>query len=80
MPSEHTAMLIGGELLAGAGAPIAVENPYTTETIVDAEALARTELGREGLEAFQETKHVHMESKIERKEWWYPYREYGSAG
>ena len=36
------------------------------------------ELGREGLEAFQETKHVHMESRIERKEWWYPYREYGS--
>ena len=36
------------------------------------------ELGREGLEAFQETKHVHMESKIERKEWWYPYREYGA--
>jgi betaine-aldehyde dehydrogenase len=38
------------------------------------------ELGREGLEAFQETKHVHMESKIERKEWWYPYREYGAQG
>jgi betaine-aldehyde dehydrogenase len=37
------------------------------------------ELGREGLEAFQETKHVHMESKIERKEWWYPYREYGQS-
>jgi len=37
------------------------------------------ELGREGLEAFQETKHVHMESKIERKEWWYPYREYGAS-
>ena len=37
------------------------------------------ELGREGLEAFQETKHVHMESKIERKEWWYPYGEYGGA-
>jgi betaine-aldehyde dehydrogenase len=35
------------------------------------------ELGREGLEAFQETKHVHIESRIERKEWWYPYREYG---
>ena len=31
------------------------------------------ELGREGLEAFQETKHVHMETKIEAKEWWYPY-------
>ncbi|HEU4737394.1 MAG TPA: aldehyde dehydrogenase family protein [Solirubrobacterales bacterium] len=37
------------------------------------------ELGREGLEAFQETKHVHMESKIERKEWWYPYSEYGAS-
>ena len=31
------------------------------------------ELGREGLEAFQETKHVHIDPKIERKEWWYPY-------
>jgi acyl-CoA reductase-like NAD-dependent aldehyde dehydrogenase len=37
------------------------------------------ELGREGLEAFQETKHVHMETEIERKEWWYPYAEYGAA-
>jgi betaine-aldehyde dehydrogenase len=37
------------------------------------------ELGREGLEAFQETKHVHMETRIERKEWWYPYREYGAG-
>ncbi len=31
------------------------------------------ELGREGLEAFQETKHVHMESRIELKDWWFPY-------
>ncbi len=31
------------------------------------------ELGREGLESFQETKHVHMETRIERKPWWYPY-------
>jgi betaine-aldehyde dehydrogenase len=37
------------------------------------------ELGREGLEAFQETKHIHMETRIERKEWWYPYREYGAS-
>jgi betaine-aldehyde dehydrogenase len=37
------------------------------------------ELGREGLEAFQETKHVHRETRIERKEWWYPYREYGGS-
>jgi betaine-aldehyde dehydrogenase len=31
------------------------------------------ELGQEGLEAFQETKHVHIETKIEQKDWWYPY-------
>ena len=31
------------------------------------------ELGREGLEAFQETKHVHIEPEIEKKDWWYPY-------
>ena len=31
------------------------------------------ELGREGLEAFQETKHVHIETKLEAKDWWYPY-------
>jgi acyl-CoA reductase-like NAD-dependent aldehyde dehydrogenase len=35
------------------------------------------ELGQEGLEAFQETKHVHLETKIAPKEWWYPY---GGAG
>ncbi len=37
------------------------------------------ELGREGLEAFQETKHVHIETEIAPKEWWYPYSE-GSPG
>jgi betaine-aldehyde dehydrogenase len=37
------------------------------------------ELGREGLEAFQETKHVHVETKIERKEWWYPYAEHDAG-
>ena len=31
------------------------------------------ELGQEGLEAFQETKHVHIETAIAPKEWWYPY-------
>ncbi len=39
------------------------------------------ELGREGLEAFQETKHVHIETEIAPKEWWYPYSSYsGSDG
>jgi betaine-aldehyde dehydrogenase len=37
------------------------------------------ELGSEGLEAFQETKHAHIESVIERKEWWYPYSEYDGS-
>lgn len=31
------------------------------------------ELGTEGLDAFREAKHVHMDSVIEVKEWWYPY-------
>ena len=31
------------------------------------------ELGQEGLEAFQETKHVHIETQIAPKDWWYPY-------
>jgi acyl-CoA reductase-like NAD-dependent aldehyde dehydrogenase len=31
------------------------------------------ELGQEGLEAFQETKHVHVDTAIEVKDWWYPY-------
>ncbi|CAA9442740.1 MAG: Aldehyde dehydrogenase [uncultured Rubrobacteraceae bacterium] len=31
------------------------------------------ELGREGLEAFRESKHVHIDPKVEKKEWWYPY-------
>jgi len=34
------------------------------------------ELGREGLEAFHETKHVHIETEIAPKEWWYPYSDY----
>jgi betaine-aldehyde dehydrogenase len=37
------------------------------------------ELGREGIEAFQETKHVHIETEIAPKEWWYPYSEYNPA-
>jgi acyl-CoA reductase-like NAD-dependent aldehyde dehydrogenase len=37
------------------------------------------ELGREGLEAFQETKHVHIETEIAPKEWWYPYSEHGGG-
>jgi acyl-CoA reductase-like NAD-dependent aldehyde dehydrogenase len=38
------------------------------------------ELGREGLEAFQESKHVHVDPKVEKKEWWYPYGEGDESG
>jgi betaine-aldehyde dehydrogenase len=31
------------------------------------------ELGTEGLDAFREAKHVHIDTEIEVKEWWYPY-------
>jgi betaine-aldehyde dehydrogenase len=31
------------------------------------------ELGTEGLDAFREAKHVHMDTEIEVKDWWYPY-------
>jgi betaine-aldehyde dehydrogenase len=37
------------------------------------------ELGQEGLEAFQETKHVHIESEVAPKEWWYPYSSYSGG-
>ena len=32
------------------------------------------ELGTEGLDAFREAKHAHIDTEIEVKEWWYPYR------
>ena len=34
------------------------------------------ELGTEGLEDFRQAKHVHIDSKMDVKSWWYPYAEY----
>lgn len=34
------------------------------------------ELGIEGLEDFRQAKHVHIDSKMDAKYWWYPYSEY----
>lgn len=34
------------------------------------------ELGPEGLDDFRQSKHVHIDSKIDAKAWWYPYAEY----
>ena len=31
------------------------------------------ELGAEGLDAFRDTKHVHLDYKVEAKPYWYPY-------
>ncbi len=38
------------------------------------------ELGTEGLDAFREAKHAHIDTEIELKEWWYPYGNSGGAG
>lgn len=34
------------------------------------------ELGAEGLEEFRQSKHIHLDAKMDAKSWWYPYREY----
>lgn len=34
------------------------------------------ELGIEGLEDFRQSKHVHIDPKMDVKAWWYPYSEY----
>ncbi|HEV3473030.1 MAG TPA: aldehyde dehydrogenase family protein, partial [Actinomycetota bacterium] len=34
------------------------------------------ELGIEGLEEFRQAKHIHIDSKLDVKSWWYPYSEY----
>jgi betaine-aldehyde dehydrogenase len=34
------------------------------------------ELGVEGLDDFRQSKHVHIDTKLDAKSWWYPYAEY----
>jgi acyl-CoA reductase-like NAD-dependent aldehyde dehydrogenase len=34
------------------------------------------ELGTEGLDDFRLTKHVHIDTKMDAKSWWYPYSDY----
>ena len=34
------------------------------------------ELGAEGLEEFRQSKHVHIDAKMDAKSWWYPYKDY----
>jgi acyl-CoA reductase-like NAD-dependent aldehyde dehydrogenase len=44
----ETRLLIGGELIAGMGAPLAIENPYTTETIVTVNSASSEQVAAEG--------------------------------
>jgi acyl-CoA reductase-like NAD-dependent aldehyde dehydrogenase len=34
------------------------------------------ELGTEGLDDFRQSKHVHIDTKMDIKSWWYPYSKY----
>jgi acyl-CoA reductase-like NAD-dependent aldehyde dehydrogenase len=34
------------------------------------------ELGSEGLDDFRQSKHVHIDTKVDVKSWWYPYEAY----
>jgi betaine-aldehyde dehydrogenase len=34
------------------------------------------ELGVEGLDDFRQAKHVHIDTKMDAKAWWYPYADY----
>jgi acyl-CoA reductase-like NAD-dependent aldehyde dehydrogenase len=36
------------------------------------------ELGMEGLEDFRQAKHIHIDTKMDAKAWWYPYAAYAS--
>jgi betaine-aldehyde dehydrogenase len=70
----ETAIRCARELRAGT---VWINDPLTDNDAGPFGGMKRSglgrELGQEGLDAFQETKHVHIETKLEVKEWWYPY-------
>jgi acyl-CoA reductase-like NAD-dependent aldehyde dehydrogenase len=70
----ETAVRCARELRAGT---VWINDPLTDNDAGPFGGMKRSgegrELGREGLEAFQETKHVHIETRLEIKDWWYPY-------
>lgn len=70
----ETAIRMSRELRAGT---VWINDPLTDNDAGPFGGFKRSglgrELGAEGLEAFQETKHVHIETRLEIKEWWYPY-------
>jgi betaine-aldehyde dehydrogenase len=70
----ETAIRCARELRAGT---VWINDPLTDNDAGPFGGMKRSglgrELGQEGLDAFQETKHVHIETRLEVKEWWYPY-------
>ena len=70
----ETAIRCARELRAGT---VWINDPLTDNDAGPFGGMKRSgsgrELGQEGLDAFQETKHVHIETKLEVKDWWYPY-------
>ena len=69
----ETAIRCARELRAGT---VWINDPLTDNDAGPFGGMKRSglgrELGQEGLDAFQETKHVHIETKLEVKDWWYP--------
>ena len=68
-----TQLLIGGTLLDGDGATASVENPFTTESIVDI-PFASPEQVDAAVAAAREARV----GTDQRKEWWYPYAQRSS--
>jgi acyl-CoA reductase-like NAD-dependent aldehyde dehydrogenase len=70
----ETAIRCARELRAGT---VWINDPLTDNDAGPFGGMKRSgsgrELGQEGLDAFQETKHVHIETRLEVKDWWYPY-------
>jgi acyl-CoA reductase-like NAD-dependent aldehyde dehydrogenase len=57
----ETRLLIGGELVPGNGAALAVENPAREESIAEVGTPDPAQLD------------TAIEAKLEVKDWWYPY-------
>jgi acyl-CoA reductase-like NAD-dependent aldehyde dehydrogenase len=63
----ETRLLIGVELVLGNGPALAVYNDAGPFGGMKRSGLGG-ELGQEGLDAFQETKHLHIETRLEVKD------------
>ncbi len=78
MPAEvshPTKLLIGGAPVDGEGATAPIENPFTTDSIVDMRFASAEQVDA----AVAATREAWPGwARIERKEWWYPYAQRSS--